>query len=147
MITIRHASRDDLEILAPLVDAYRRFYGQAADLDGARDFMQARLASGDAEILLAIDAERVVGFVQIFPVPSTNDLAPRWILNDLFVEPGARRRGAGTALLEAARELAASRSVPKLMLRTQVDNVAAQSRYEALGWQRDEAFHTYLLSI
>ncbi|WP_110686428.1 GNAT family N-acetyltransferase [Salinicola aestuarinus] len=151
MIMTRPADRDDLDTLVPLVDAYRRFYGKSRDIEGVRDFMQARLANDDAEILLAFDDaaedKRALGFAQLFPVPSTTDLAPRWILNDLYVEPAARRCGVGTALLESARELAASRQVPKLMLRTQVGNAAAKSRYEALGWQRDAAFDTYLLSV
>ncbi len=36
--------------------------------------------------------------------------------------------------------------VTQLMLRTQVENHTAQSRYHDLGWQRDEAFFTYLLN-
>ncbi|WP_110666606.1 GNAT family N-acetyltransferase [Salinicola halophilus] len=151
MIATRPAARDDLDSLVPLVDAYRRFYDQATNFDGTRDFMRSRLANGDAEILLASDNAagdaRAVGFAQLFPLPSTADLAPRWILNDLFVKPEARRRGVGTTLLEAAHEHAASRGVPKLMLRTQVGNVAAKSRYEALGWQRDDAFDTYVLTV
>ncbi|WP_251977244.1 GNAT family N-acetyltransferase [Salinicola avicenniae] len=147
MLTLRQADAQDLDTLVPLVESYRRFYRQPPDTDGVRHFLAARFAKGDAHLLLAFEHHRAVGFVQLFPVPSTNDLAPRWILNDLYVDPDVRRRGTGTALLEAARELAAAHGVPKLMLRTQVDNAEAQSRYRALGWQRDDAFDTYLLSV
>jgi len=148
MTTIRQANIHDLEALVPLVDGYRQFYAQASHPEGVRRFMRERFEKGDAHVLLAHDADdQAIGFVQIFPVPSTTDLAPRWILNDLFVTPEARRHGTGSALLRATHELARSHGVPKLLLRTQVENRTAQSRYEALGWQRDEAFHTYLLSV
>ncbi|MCK0713987.1 GNAT family N-acetyltransferase [Chromohalobacter sarecensis] len=148
MITICPARGDHLDDLVPLVDGYRQFYRQPSDPDGARRFMRERFAKGDAYVLLAVGEDgRAVGFAQLFPVPSTTSLASRWILNDLFVLPGARRQGAGSALLEAARELARSHGVPQLMLRTQVDNETAKARYRALGWRRDEDFDTYLLTV
>ncbi|GED21610.1 GNAT family N-acetyltransferase [Halomonas halmophila] len=147
MITISQATREQLDDLVPLVDGYRQFYRQSSDPEGARHFMEQRFDKGDAHVLLALDADnRAIGFAQLFPVPSTTSLASRWILNDLFVTPESRREGAGSALLEAARELARSQGVPQLMLRTQVENSAAKSRYEALGWQRDAAFDTYLVT-
>lgn len=147
MITIIQATNERLDDLVPLIDGYRQFYRQPSDLDGARRFMRERFAKGDAHVLLALDDDNhAVGFAQLFPVPSTTGLAARWILNDLFVLPGARRQGAGSALLEAARELARTHGVPQLMLRTQVENETAKARYHALGWQRDEAFDTYLIT-
>lgn len=148
MFRIRPANAPDLDNLVPLVDGYRQFYRQASDPAGARRFLVERFDRGDAHLLIALDdTETAIGFAQLFPVPSTTSLGTRWILNDLFVTPEARCSGAGSALLEAARELAADHGIPQLMLRTQTENRAAQSRYQALGWQRDEAFYTYLLSV
>lgn len=148
MFHIRPASRHDIDRLVPLVDGYRQFYRQASDPEGARRFLLERFANGDAHLLIALeDNDTAIGFAQLFPVPSTTSLGARWILNDLFVTPDARRGGAGSALLQAARDLAAEHDVPQLMLRTQTENTAAQSRYQALGWQRDDAFYTYLLTV
>ncbi|OLO07561.1 GNAT family N-acetyltransferase [Salinicola sp. MH3R3-1] len=148
MSTIRVAKPEDIDDLAPLVDGYRQFYRQPSDPKGARRFLLQRFERQDAQLLIALnDGGSAVGFVQLFPVPSTTSLGSRWILNDLFVVPEARRAGTGSALLQAARNLAAEHGVAQLMLRTQTDNVAAQSRYQALGWQRDESFHNYLLTI
>lgn len=148
MITITHATREKLDDLVPLVDGYRQFYRQPSDLDGARRFMCERFEKGDAHVLLAFDDDNhAIGFAQLFPIPSTTSLASRWILNDLFVMPGARRQGAGSTLLDAAHELASHHGVPQLMLRTQADNETAKARYRALGWRRDEDFDTYLLTV
>ncbi|WP_110643418.1 GNAT family N-acetyltransferase [Salinicola sp. CPA57] len=148
MPTIRVAKPEDIDDLALLVDGYRQFYRQPSDPEGARHFLIQRFEREDAHLLIALDGTgSAVGFVQLFPVPSTTSLGSRWILNDLFVVPEGRCRGIGSALLQAARELASEHGIAQLMLRTQVENAAAQSRYQSLGWQRDEAFHTYLLSV
>ena len=148
MPTIRTATPEDIDSLVALIDGYRQFYRQPGNLEGARHFLARRFERDDAHLLIALDESgTAIGFVQLFPVPSTTSLGTRWILNDLFVVPEARRSGAGSALLQAARTLAVEHDVPQLMLRTQTDNVTAQSRYQALGWQRDEAFYTYLLSV
>jgi len=148
MPTIRTATSEDIDSLVALIDGYRQFYRQPSDAGGARHFLVQRFEREDARLLIALDDDgAAIGFVQLFPVPSTTSLGSRWILNDLFVVPAVRRSGTGSALLQAARELAAEHDVPQLMLRTQVDNGTAQSRYQALGWQRDESFYTYLLSV
>ena len=148
MPTIRTATPEDIDSLVALIDGYRQFYRQPSDLEGARHFLAQRFERDDAHLLIALsETDEAIGFAQLFPVPATTELAMRWILNDLFVSPQARRQGIGSELLKAARQLAQDHGVPKLMLRTQVDNVTAQSRYRALGWQRDESFYTYFLTL
>ena len=63
-----------------------------------------------------------------------------FILNDLFVDPGARLMGAGTALLQTAGRVRASFSALRLVLSTEVNNVAAQSLYEKLGGRETQSF-------
>jgi ribosomal protein S18 acetylase RimI-like enzyme len=70
-------------------------------------------------------------------------MRPIWILNDLFVLPAARRRGVGTALLNAAKEHAAQTGAVRLVLSTAVTNTAAQAAYERDGWKRETTFFQY----
>ncbi|MBF8221881.1 GNAT family N-acetyltransferase [Halomonas sp. 328] len=145
---IRSARLADVAALGALLDAYRVFYGQPSDPDAARRFVAKRLGLGDAHLLVSCDDEGVPqGFVQLYPLFSTVRLAPLWRLNDLFVAPQARRQGIGRALLRAARDLALAHGVHQLTLATQTDNHAAQALYDALGWQRDRAFHHYALRL
>jgi GNAT superfamily N-acetyltransferase len=74
-------------------------------------------------------------------------LARIYILNDLFVIPEARQAGTGTALLHAAADYAQRTGALRLVLSTQITNIAAQSLYEKLGWKRDVEFCTYQLSL
>ena len=61
-VTYRRAGLADLDKAAPLFDAYRRFYGQPADLPRARRWLEERLSRGEAHVLLAERGREAVGF-------------------------------------------------------------------------------------
>ncbi|WP_235971801.1 GNAT family N-acetyltransferase [Azohydromonas caseinilytica] len=143
-LTIRHATLADLHTVAALFDTYRQFYEQPADLELAKCFIHDRLANGESEILLALDAvEKAIGFCQLYPTFCSVEAKPIYSLYDLFVVPKARRLGTGRALLRAAEQLARERGKARMDLTTAKTNRAAQSVYESLGWVRDEVFYAY----
>lgn len=144
MVNICRATLQDIDRIVPLFDAYRRFYGQDSDLDGARQFLTARIERDESVILLA-DAE--AGFAQLYPCFSSVRLSATLILNDLFVAPETRCRGVGAALLEAARAHARSVGASRMSLSTAVDNSAAHALYVRAGWERDAQFHTYTIAV
>jgi GNAT superfamily N-acetyltransferase len=139
---------DDIETVAPLFDAYRQFYQQPGDLDGARTFLAERLERGESVIFLArLDDGTPAGFTQLYPIFSSTSMQRAWLLNDLFVAPTARRAGVGRALLERAHVFARETNSKELMLQTAVDNIPAQRLYESLDWQRDNDFYVYMLAV
>jgi ribosomal protein S18 acetylase RimI-like enzyme len=143
-LTTRTATPADLDAVATLFDAYRQFYEQPADLVLARQFIQARMACGESEILVAQNAAGdIVGFCQLYPTFCSVEAQPIYALYDLFVVPHARRLGAGRALLLAAEQLARDKGKARMDLTTAKTNQAAQSVYESLGWVRDEIFYAY----
>ena len=105
-IEIRRATSDDLRGLTVLFDGYRRFYGNASDIEGARRFLAARLAASESVIFVAARAGDLVGFTQLYPSFSSGAMKRLWILNDLFVAPVARRKGIAGALMDAAESFA-----------------------------------------
>jgi GNAT superfamily N-acetyltransferase len=137
------AELDDLDALAPLFDAYRRFYGQPSDLTGARVFLGDRFRRGESVIFLAVVDGAIVGFTQLYPSFSSVSMKRLWVLNDLFVTPDARKSGAGRALLERAERWAAETGAKGLTLSTQLTNLGAQRLYEACGWTKDDEFIHY----
>ena len=137
---IRRASIPDLPRVAELFDAYRQFYGQAPDPDGARAFLRERLQTGDSVVLIAERDRRFVGFAQLYPSLSSTSMKRVWILNDLFVAPAHRRGGAGRALLAAADDLARATAAKGLVLATQKTNVVARALCRAHGWKLDDVF-------
>src|SRR5207248_2223111 len=144
--TVR-AELGDVERLVPLFDAYRRFYRERSDPDGARAFLTDRLTRGESVIFLAIVDGAAAGFTQLYPSFSSVSMQRLWILNDLFVDPSARRAGVARALLERARRWAAETGSKGLTLSTGVTNAAAQRPYESCGWIRDSEFLHYHLFL
>jgi len=147
-ITYRQATVHDLDVLAPLFDGYRQFYGQPTDLSRARVFLAERFTHLQSLIWLAFDAQgEAVGFTQLYPLFSSVRMARVYLLNDLFVQASARRCGVAAGLLKAAADAARALGAAGLSLSTARDNEAAQRLYESLGWQRDDAFYEYSLTL
>ena len=144
---IRRATRDDLSALAPLFDGYRRFYERASDIPLAEAFLDERLRLADSAIFVAEEDDRLLGFVQLYPIFSSLNPGRAWLLNDLFVDPSVRRGGIGRALLEHAARFGRETGARWLSLSTQRSNGDAQRLYQALGWVRDEEFFHYELGL
>jgi len=137
----------DLDVTVPLFDAYRQFYRQPSEPERARRFLLERFENDQSVIFLAFEDAAAVGFTQLYPSFSSGAMARILILNDLFVAPEARRRGAGSALIQAAAEYGRRAGALRLVLSTEVTNTAAQSVYERMGWKRDTVFCVYQLAL
>jgi GNAT superfamily N-acetyltransferase len=144
---VRQATVSDVDFLVPLFDSYRQFYRQASEPDRIRRFLLDRFEHNQSVILVAVKDGALIGFTQLYPSFSTGALARIYVLNDLFVDAGARRAGAGAALLEAAAEYGRRVGAVRLVLSTELTNSAAQALYEKLGWKRNIEFCTYQLGL
>lgn len=136
-VSVRPASLDDLDSVAPLFDAYRRFYGQPGDLRRAHDWLNARVSRGESTVLVAERGGNAVGFVQLYPMFSSVRTARIWILNDLYVAADARRSGIARGLLDAAAKFAREDGAAGIALETGRDNTAAQALYRQAGWSQE----------
>jgi GNAT superfamily N-acetyltransferase len=142
-ITIQAGELKHLGDLVGLFDAYRQFYQQPTDLEGARAYLLERLSLNEATIFLAYDGPRALGFTLLYDTFTSVAMKPLCILNDLYTVPEARGHGVGTALIARAREHALASGAFRLRLRTARDNETAQRVYEKLGFNRDELYFTY----
>jgi GNAT superfamily N-acetyltransferase len=77
------------------------------------------------------DADRWLGLALVRPDDESPGDA---VLNAMWVEPEARRRGAGRALCDACAAWAAERGFRALNLAVVIGNDAAQRAYEAAGF-------------
>jgi ribosomal protein S18 acetylase RimI-like enzyme len=151
MIEIRRAHAADVDLLAPLFDAYRQFYGRDADLDLAHHYLAERLRGAESVIFLAVRQQEgratACGFTQLYPFFSSLSCRPVWILSDLYVAPEVRRTGTGRHLMEAAHAFARESGAATVELDTAHENTPAQALYESLGYRRDLEFRHYVLSL
>lgn len=143
MTSILKASHADIDLIAPLFDAYRVFYEQESDILKATKFLEELLTKNQSEIFLAITDDKPSGFVQLYSSFSSVSMQPVFILNDLYVDASLRKKGIATLLLNRAKEYCKSLGYKGLLLETAIDN-PAQKLYEALGWKKDTAcFHYF----
>lgn len=142
------ASLDDLDDLAPLFDDYRVFYRQPSDPARAWAFLGERLERGESVIFLARDrGSKALGFTQLYPGFSSVSTRRLWILNDLYVETGARQCGVARALVEAAHVHARDAGALRVVLSTSRDNTSAQALYESFGYVRETQMQEYSLEL
>jgi ribosomal protein S18 acetylase RimI-like enzyme len=142
-ITVRQAVFADLDALAALFDQYRQFQGQASDLPAARAFLAARFDHGESIVFVAHAGTVPVGLAQLYPSYSSVSLSRVFVLNDLFVDAAARRKGAAAELLAAVEAYAWAHGAARLTLNVARDNASGQALYEAQGWHQDQQFFMY----
>lgn len=146
-IVVRQAGLSDADTVAPLFDQYRQFYGRQSNPALARAFIAERLARHESVIFLAQNKSgETIGFTQLFPSFTSVGAGRIWVLNDLYVVPGARRSGVGSILLEAARAHATATGSMRIELSTAQDN-PARKLYESHGYMKDDEFIHYSLSL
>lgn len=146
-IKIKRATVDDVSKVAPLFDAYRRFYKQTSDIEAAAMFLNERLQKIESVIFIAFDNDNAVGFTQLYPIFSSVSMRRTWLLNDLYVSADARTKGAGTLLLDAAKKLGEETNSKWLLLETANDNFTAQKVYEKNNWQKVTDYCFYTLEV
>jgi ribosomal protein S18 acetylase RimI-like enzyme len=148
VLSIRHALSGDLPKLGQLFDEYRQFYNLPRDLPVATKYIEARLAAQDSVLLVADEGPpQLLGFTQLYPTWCSLLAGPVYVLYDLYVPREVRRRGVGRALLRAAADRAKQDGMLRMTLSTARTNSQAQKLYESLGWERDDEFYVYNLSL
>jgi ribosomal protein S18 acetylase RimI-like enzyme len=146
-VQVLRAGLAQLEEATRLFLGYLAFYEKDVPAADAGAFIEARLRKGDSVIFLASVDGQARGFMQLYPAFASLSLAPNWILNDLYVEPSGRGHGIGSALMQAARDLGLANGAAEIFLQTARSNETAQSLYRGLGYQRDDEFLVYTLSL
>jgi GNAT superfamily N-acetyltransferase len=146
-VQIVRATIEQLDLVAPLFDAYRQFYGCSPDLAIARDFLRERLERSDSVVFLALENGEGVGFTQLYPTFTSVGVGRAWILNDLYVAPAIRRTGVARRLMEAARQFAIESGAAWLELATAKDNERAKALYRSCGYKLDEKFDRFKLTL
>ena len=146
---IVQATLEHLDLLTPLFIKYREFYGELPFPDSSRKFLETRLKRKESVIYLALadDADKLLGYCQLFPSYSSLSLKRVWILNDIFVAEDARRMLVADRLLQTAKQMAKDTNAVRMRVATSVSNAVAQKTYESIGFRADPRFQNYTLEL
>jgi GNAT superfamily N-acetyltransferase len=134
---IRPASPADRDATVALLVAQMREHDiptPAARLAAAFDHVTADAARG--VILLACESERAIGVAALsyaFPIEVGERIG---FLEELYVEPSARERGVGTALLNAVLEAAAGAGAVAVDLEIVSGHERVERLYARFGFKR-----------
>lgn len=132
---VRSARPEDTKVIAELIRALAEYEKLSHEVVFDERELHEHLfgARRHAEVLLAEDAGRVVGFALFFHNFSTFLAKPGLYLEDLFVRPEARGRGHGKALLAALAKVALERGCGRFEWSVLDWNTPALDFYRSLG--------------
>jgi GNAT superfamily N-acetyltransferase len=94
----------------------------------------------DADVLLAVEGERVVGLASVYADILSIRYGPRCWLQDLIVTASDRGRGMGAQLLDAARDWARERGCTHLELSSGAGRADAHRFYLSQGMSQSYNF-------
>jgi GNAT superfamily N-acetyltransferase len=132
---LRRATRADVPEILRLIRALAEYEKLSGEVVATEEALAETLfgRAPAAEVLLAEEGGRAVGFALFFQNYSTFLGKPGLYLEDLFVEPAARGRGLGEQLLAAIAKLALERGCGRFEWAVLDWNAPAIGFYEALG--------------
>ncbi|MEO6204705.1 MAG: ribosomal protein S18-alanine N-acetyltransferase [Mycobacteriales bacterium] len=97
----------------------------------ARTFWSELGQVGTRHYLVAVDADRVLGYAGLCDYPDEA------FVQTLGVAPDSQRQGLGARLLQALLDEAARRRQAKVSLEVRADNACAIGLYERFGFRRE----------
>jgi len=103
--------------------------------------LRESVEAGELEVLAARAEGRVVGVAVLAYRLSISAGGLFASVEDLYVEPDARRRGLGRALLEAVGERCAARGVS--YIEAQVEDEEATAFYAAVGYEEEPGVRVF----
>jgi GNAT superfamily N-acetyltransferase len=145
---VRPATDRDIAALIPLMRGYCDFYESNPPDSGLVEMARALVAARDDQgmLLVAEDAGEVIGFAAVGWKWSSLRGARIAVLEDLFVSPEARGKGAAAALIDACAHRARANGAPVMTWLTAPDNHRAQAVYNRVGGSA-ETFLEYELEL
>ncbi|AOW10972.1 GNAT family N-acetyltransferase [Flavobacterium gilvum] len=147
---IRKAATQDLDQLTNLFDQYAVFYKNPSNYEKHYAYLKERLENNEATIFVACDEEnkeKLIGFVLNYITFSSLALDRIIILNDIFVDSSARKKGIGEKLISKTIEFAKEIGSPDIRLRTAKNNTVAQRLYQKMGFVREDYLYSYDLVV
>jgi len=142
---VRRATKDDAERVAEfamkLVEQHHEYdpdrFARMASAEGMKWFYGGQTDATNAAVLVAEIDSKVVGFAYVsYEERNYAELAETPAhLHDIYVKEGARRSGAGKALVDAAVKIAKEFGASKLILSVAVKNTIGHEFFETCGFR------------
>ncbi len=136
---IRALEKSDRAVWERLFDAYAEFYRTKVP-EGGHDRVWSWIFDAQEDFwcdVIVDDGGKVFGFTQYSLMHRSLSGAMVCYLSDLYVNPDARGRGAGRALIDHVIAFAKARGIPTVRWLTQEFNYAGRRLYDTYGPKTD----------
>ena len=135
---IRPVQKDDEPAWSNLWSQYNAFYKRTIPEEVTKTTF-ARFLDDKVRMYgaVAVDGDKITGFVNWYPHPSTSSVEEIVYLHDLFVDPSVRNKGTGRLLIEHVYEHAKTIPAGSVYWHTQYFNHAAQLLYVKVAERSD----------
>ena len=133
MVTVRSVSVGEIE--GPLVLLRASLYGEATLPESFLARLRKEAEAGRTEVIEANDEGTTVGAAVIHYRPSISAGALFASVEDLYVIPGARRRGTGRALLAEVEKRCVGQGISYVEVQATEE---AEAFYRACGFEPEE---------
>ena len=131
--TARVATTADASDIARLLDAFNREYNDPTPGPEVLGQRLVQLLARDV-VIAVLSEDPPVGVALLTLRPNLWYDAPVGLLDELYVVPSMRRRGYGSALLEATEAAARERGVELMEINVDAENTDARRFYERHGY-------------
>lgn len=136
-MNIRQAEMNDLPALTRLL--YELFSIEADftfEEQKQRNGLKQMLTAPDQRtILVAEQADKIIGMVSAQIVISTAQGGPSALIEDMVIDSSHRGKGIGKQLLQKIEAWSRSKHCTRLQLLADKNNSSALAFYDSLGWQ------------
>ena len=135
MSNVRLARPDDAQ-------AIHRILQETWDESLLFDVFTDHISSPEHQVLVAVEAGEVAGFLSAFLVSSP---IPRWEIDLIIVRSAVQERGIGTSLIEEALTYGSRLGVHWAKASIRIDNYASQRAFSKVGFTTDAQVRNLLL--
>lgn len=143
-ILIRPINQQDKSRWLELFKAYIEFYkSQLSDAQYELTWQRINSDFNMHGLIAEVDGH-IVGLAHYIFRPDTWEIEDFCYLEDLYVDPKARKVGIGRALIKAVEEIAVAKGSKRLYWTTAPDNSVARSLYEKLAVSDRVQYKIYL---
>ncbi|MET0653980.1 MAG: GNAT family N-acetyltransferase [Pseudoxanthomonas sp.] len=116
--------------------------GYPASTDEMTARMGVVISAGDRQVFVIQDGERLLGWIGI-ELRTTLETGRKAEIVGLVVDAGARRSGAGKALVAAAENWVRQHGLDAVMVRSNTVRIESHPFYEGLSFVRRKSQHVY----
>ncbi len=138
-------SSQDLSSFRQLIQLFQQVFDEPSN-DGLTDaFLTERLSDHRFIVLVAMQDGQIIGGVTAFELPLYTHFQSEWLIYDVAVHTGFRRRGIGRELLQHMQIEAQKRGVVDIFLDAHAEDLHAVEFYRRLG-AKEEKVHQFIFS-